>query len=424
MDNTWVVLKEVIFIIKICDAIMGTGKTSAAINMMNEDTDQRYLFVTQLLTETDRIKTSCPKKRFAKPAQLGEGKLGNLHQLLKERRNIASSHSLFHRYTEETLQLIRDGHYMLVLDEVIDVIAFVEMTPFDVQALVQSNYINIDPDTKHVTWIEKEYNGTWRQLRTQIETSYVTCEDKRLLVWMLPIELFNAFDDVIVLTYMFEAQLQNAYFKIHNVEFTYIGVEKVDGKYQFTDQPINKCQVMIPEIHIVDNPVLNEIGNRRTSLSSTWHARKIAESDSQSLERLRKNLYNVFHNVFKAKSKQILWSTYSQSQSYLKAQGYTKSFLAFNARATNDYHKCQYLAYVVNVFLIPDVKIYFTSRGSPINDDAYALSTMLQWLWRSALRDGKEVWLYLPSKRMRTLLTNWLEDQKTKLALSPAVAGF
>ena len=34
---------------------------------------------------------------------------------------------------------------------------------------------------------------------------------------------------------------------------------------------------------------------------------------------------------------------------------------------------------------------------------------MVQWIWRSAIRDGGEVYLYIPSKRMRTILTKWIE---------------
>ena len=32
--------------IQICDSIMGSGKTSAAIRMMNEESDRRFIFVT------------------------------------------------------------------------------------------------------------------------------------------------------------------------------------------------------------------------------------------------------------------------------------------------------------------------------------------------------------------------------------------
>jgi hypothetical protein len=35
---------------------------------------------------------------------------------------------------------------------------------------------------------------------------------------------------------------------------------------------------------------------------------------------------------------------------------------------------------------------------------------MIQWIWRSAIRDGEEVYLYIPSKRMRTLLTDWMDN--------------
>ena len=44
-----------------------------------------------------------------------------------------------------------------------------------------------------------------------------------------------------------------------------------------------------------------------------------------------------------------------------------------------------------------------------MDEDAYALSVMVQWIWRSAIRDGDEIYLYIPSSRMRTLLLDWIE---------------
>ena len=40
----------------------------------------------------------------------------------------------------------------------------------------------------------------------------------------------------------------------------------------------------------------------------------------------------------------------------------------------------------------------------------YAISTLIQWVFRSAIRKGEEVWLYLPSRRMRELFTEWLDN--------------
>lgn len=88
--------------------------------------------------------------------------------------------------------------------------------------------------------------------------------------------------------------------------------------------------------------------------------------------------------------------------------GYTKRFLPFNCRATNAYRNCRVLAYCANVFFDPVFSRYYKSQGVELDADAYALSTMIQWIWRSAIRDGKEIWIYVPSRRMRELLEGWL----------------
>ena len=53
---------------------------------------------------------------------------------------------------------------------------------------------------------------------------------------------------------------------------------------------------------------------------------------------------------------------------------------------------------------------FYQSHGIEVDQDLYALSIMCQWLWRSAIRDGKEVQVYIPSKRMRTILENWIDS--------------
>ena len=101
--------------IHVCDAVMGSGKTQAAITMMNRETDIRFLFVTQFLDECRRIEEACPKRRFKQPKNVGKGKLTSLNDLLRGQHNIASTHALFYKYNSETLDLIRSGHYTLIL---------------------------------------------------------------------------------------------------------------------------------------------------------------------------------------------------------------------------------------------------------------------------------------------------------------------
>ena len=64
----------------------------------------------------------------------------------------------------------------------------------------------------------------------------------------------------------------------------------------------------------------------------------------------------------------------------------------------------------MNVFADVDTQLYFNNRGYTVDSDKLATSEMVQWLWRSRLRDGKEIWLYLPSSRMRRLLYKWVEE--------------
>ena len=53
-------------------------------------------------------------------------------------------------------------------------------------------------------------------------------------------------------------------------------------------------------------------------------------------------------------------------------------------------------------------KRFYCNHGVEVDDDMYALSTMVQWIWRSAIRDGKEIFIYIPSRRMRELLIDWI----------------
>ena len=58
----------------------------------------------------------------------------------------------------------------------------------------------------------------------------------------------------------------------------------------------------------------------------------------------------------------------------------------------------------------PLIKKFFQQHGVEVDEDGFALSEMLQFIWRSAIREGNEIWIYIPSIRMRTLLTDWIEE--------------
>ena len=74
---------------------------------------------------------------------------------------------------------------------------------------------------------------------------------------------------------------------------------------------------------------------------------------------------------------------------------------------TNDYKDRVHLAYLRNIYSQPPVVQYFQAKGVKVDQERYALSELLQWIFRSAIREQENVSLYLPSKRMRQLLHEW-----------------
>lgn len=105
-----------------------------------------------------------------------------------------------------------------------------------------------------------------------------------------------------------------------------------------------------------------------------------------------------------------MWTTFKQYRDIVKGKGYTKGFLPINARATNNYADRSVVAYIANRYMDPFVKKFFTGHGITVDEDAFALSEMIQFIWRSAIRNGEPITVYIPSRRMRELLINWLSS--------------
>lgn len=255
--------------IKVCDSIMGSGKTSAAIRMMNEEVDKRFIFITPFLEEVDRVVAACTARDFQSPVTVRGAKQNHLHQLLRERKNIAITHSLFLNNTEETFELIRDGGYTLVLDEVLELFEMVDMSQRDIEILRMANVIKID-DSGEVMWMDEGYNGRYNDVMSRAITGELFYLNNTLLLYSYPIELLRAFEDVYVLTYMFASQTQRYYFDMKGLEYEYIGTKKApDGGYVFTERAEvpEYARHLKEKIHIVGNEKMNSVGNGKYSLS-------------------------------------------------------------------------------------------------------------------------------------------------------------
>lgn len=390
---------------------MGSGKTTAAIRYMNEHPEKKYIYLAPYKSEADRIQKACPALRFRRPTYQV---ILHSTELISSGENIATTHQAFKLYNPEIRRLINEVGYTLIVDESLELLEELEFSIGDLETCVRAGYVKIE-DGK-VRLVDDSYDGKSSEYKSFF--SVLRCRDllmfnegeQGLYYWLLPAELLQAFDDVIVMTYMFEGQEMSGLLKMEGLEYEYIGLERDEDGIRFssgTSYIPEYTKYLKDKIHILDNARMNAIGYDEFALSSHWFTRP--END-EKVATVRKNLNNYFRNLTESQSSERMWSCYISSKMKLRGKGYTNCFVQFNAKSENKYSNKRYLAYLPNIFMNVSRKLYLNSRGVDINDDVFALSNMVQWIWRSAIRNGEDVYIYIPSRRMRSLLIGWMNE--------------
>lgn len=398
--------------VKIVDMIMGAGKTSSAINYINNSYDGcRFLFITPYKTEVARIKESCAKKNFKEPKEMGT-KLKGLKYLINNGENIVSTHALFHRFDSEVIDMCRARNYTLIMDEVTDVIEKYDISKEDFKILTQ-NFVDIDEATGLLKWKKPndDYYGKFSEEKRLCELNCLALYGDSVMMWLFPIEAFNAFRNIYILTYKFKSQIQRYYYDYYKLPYKYIFVagSNIDD-YRFTDNEDEKQIIhydLRNSIHILDDEKMNQIGDREFDLSKSWYIRNRGNA---AMKKLKNNIENFFRNKRKTKTKDNLWTTFADFKSELTSKGYGRAFVSVNMRASNEYRDRTSIVYPVNRYLNTGVKNFFLQHNVDVDEDGFALSEMVQFIWRSAIRDGKEIWIYIPSIRMRNLLISWINE--------------
>lgn len=402
---------------------MGSGKTMACIRYLNTHPDEKYIYITPYLTEAHRIQSNCPALRFVEPNHYDtedHSKISHTFQLVQEGRNITTTHQAFKSYTKEMLDVIQQQGYVLFIDESVDILERFTSHPADLQLLIDAGYVTCE--NGHYALVRDDYCGTAMssifQLLRSRELILIPGEKDEAAVffWKLTPELITSFKDVYILTYLFSGQSIHHFLEIYGLPYEFIGVHRLDdGGYDFgaypgyTPEYVKHIQT---KLHVVDNARMNAVGDPEFALSMNWYRKQIA-AQSDELQQLKRNVFNYFANMHRdTMADERLWASFLEDYKEMKTGtgGIAKSFLPFNTRATNTYRDKTCLAYLSNVFMNVPEKRFYLSYGIDVDEDMYALSVLVQWIWRSAIRDGEEVTLYIPSSRMRSLLLAWMDE--------------
>lgn len=404
--------------ITVIDSIMGSGKTSWAIQYMNAaDPLEKFIYITPFLSEVKRIREQVYGRDFLEPNNANEDgrKITSLKELIVKGADIASTHSLFQTADDELIELLTDSGYTLILDEVMDCVEPVNVRPSDIKKLEASGDIRIVGH--RVEWIGDPYDDSrYRDIRELAQAGNLYYHRGKFLVWAFPPRVFEVLDKVIVMTYLFAGQMQRYYFDLFGFEYEYKAMKQnADGSYELTEyDPSKEPRKEVFKLIDIYEGKMNDIGKRKNALSATY----LRRANTELYREIRNNLYNFFQNVCEAKRSDVYYSTLKEIQATIAPKGYKEPrkkaddgknevAIPLNSRATNDYADRWAIAYIYNRYSNPHINSFFQDNGVQINEDMLAVSDLLQWIWRSRIRKGEPIKLYLPSSRMRNLLKAW-----------------
>ncbi|WP_145972647.1 hypothetical protein [Acetobacterium woodii] len=414
----------------------------------------RIIYITPFIDETKRIKEQCPKRNFVLPdSKAGRGsKLTHLKELLKQKKNIASTHALFLMIDEEVTKLFRENNYILVLDEVLNIIddsGFYKdagngdtnekekIVRKDMKILQEQGFVTVD-DYFKVHWNEGvEALSQYENFKQAVEKEQIYYVTDAYLLWVFPSRIFkDTFKEIFVMTYQFDFQLQACYFKYFDIPYEKFGIIKTMGsnsEYRFKKVSYDKYleydklqRVEMKKLmDICDSDILNCIGNKKRttsrhdaglSLSSTGYK----NMSSEDFDLIRKKATSYQKNYLKDRTSSVMWTTYKDYENNIrfskngksgKVRLTEKSFVNLSCRATNEYRDRSGLIYLLDRYPLPFFNHMLSKKNVSIDADEFALAEMLQWIFRSAIRDGKPIQIYIPSERMRNLLTRWLDGE-------------
>jgi hypothetical protein len=400
-------------IINIKDQPCGSGKTTSMIEGFRSD--RKYLVIVPLLTEVNRVIEWSKSVPFQQPHANDNDtptKTEHLESMVRQRENIVTTHSLFERLAPLARRgLLND--YDIIIDEVPEVVKPVLSKS---KVSIEEFYLNtgcmtVDTETGLVKPTSK-----WWSMRDDVDdtlsatilnyanTGCLYLLEGRLFIRAMPKELLTAGRTTTILTYKSEGSVLSSYLKKLGVPV------EVANDHQREEGFRKKAAelITIKDITALSKLSLSHSG-QLAGISNSSYCKTIGIA----LKNLRgRQLSGVLaDNILITCAKEGWYKKGNERVAGPFASG-SKLFKGANwvpkiTRGTNDYAHCSHLIYLYDQHMNPYVARWLEDNSRAF-DDAYALTELIQWVWRSRVRKGQPITLYLPNPRMRGLMEEWL----------------
>lgn len=417
--------------------MMGVGKSSYILDKMvdwsNEGLYEQFVYISPLLSEVGgkhkekgkgynkgRVQEKCPWLDFKFPVNQGSSKLDSFRDLLLRGKNISATHNVFTNLTPLDVELIRERKNVLIIDEEVQALdTYTDIGKNHFKVLLTGGQVYVTEEGK-VCWNHKDFPQSDDFLNNPEDGNYSTNDKKlsrfinlcdggylhkindKMIIWEYPMSILEAFDEVIVMTYMFDASPMASWCTMNNVTVEKLVVDELEEKQKEIKEKVKSL------ITVVETNKMQDV--EKYGFSYSWWDG--TGKNKIYTDKIKKVLEDVVNNSLRGIGyKDYIFTCPENSFRKIKGKGFSRSdWLYSDCKATNDYADKKVMFYLYskfpNVFISPFCK----DKGADIDSDEYAKSSMLQWLWRGCIRKGEPMKVVILSKRMRDLFKEWLEE--------------
>lgn len=460
--------------VKAIDAVMGRGKTTWKTLDIKADKELRAVIVLPRKTEILRYQEKLEGVEGVVTLHDSNGdsrsKVEQFIEALTDARIILTTHSLFEEWLPlEVFKAIDEGEWSLVMDEVPTTFEKIDLqglgttikgcimmgvlmeVPVDGAEGVTRLVVNDEKVDwylrKHSSEANKEQKDFIRSARvkdvyvieTGIDGKNKKSEDeqtvRKFYSFSMMEERLSSFKDVTIMSYPFKGSDIEHWLIIKGFTIDHqrlicsgrnnllsdFSLEPHDGQYLEGKEFAHLLEIVEPSRR---GRVL-QYGDRQNHFSATECKKFVRQHKGyrEKLDDIQKSLRGIYKprrkGATQVQSEDFMFTCLKSMVPCLRnsKHGLTADFIGednwipFCERGVNDHaHKTE-LCFLFNVFPFTEIEKTVEGFGRKYDRDLYALYVMIQWIWRSAIRDGHKVRLYIPSKRMRTILEKWLKGK-------------
>jgi len=393
-------MTNIVFIDRPC----GSGKTMELLDTINGSTGQAYLVVVPTRLEIARyLEALGPEVVAPEPAAT---KGDDLLHLLNQGKTIVTTHALFDMMNDEHYYFLKQ--YVVVIDEAVEVVKPVPGGPIlgFHEVYVDNGYARIEDDGL-VTVLPKWHAEMDLASDVLSRELYNLARKKRLWkavdtgFWsnQLPLEAFTAPMKVLVMTYLHEYSYLALFLKHKGIPF------QAKRNPDLEDFFRGYCRDHI-EVTRGASAYLEECNWSATA------SKKITPAKASKIKAALKDVRR--RDIGSAPASEVIWSTLKIAKEVIggkRGKTTEENFVSRSTKGTNQYDQASVGLYLNSIHMHPTIAGFY--HASERFKDGYALSEMLQWIFRMRCRrymtqgnaglEAIKCKVVVPCKRMRDL---------------------